>query len=59
MLFVFPSSSLDATVTDVYWQTSVPLQEVRAPFPGEVLYVVGTPPISAGEPVAFVGQPKP
>jgi len=30
MLFVFPSSSVDATVADVYWQTSVPVQEVRA-----------------------------
>ena len=32
------------------------LQEVRAPFAGEVLYVVGTPPVSAGEPLAFVGH---
>jgi hypothetical protein len=31
------------------------LEEVRAPFAGEVLYVVATPPVSAGEPVAFVG----
>jgi len=30
MLFVFPSSSVKATVSDVYWQTSVPLQEIRA-----------------------------
>ncbi len=30
MLFVFPSSSVKATVTDVYWQTSVPVQEIRA-----------------------------
>jgi predicted deacylase len=40
------------------------LHEVRAPFAGEVLYVVATPPVSEGEPVAFVGQlsegePKP
>ena len=28
-LFVFPSSSLQATVTDVHWQTSVPVQEQR------------------------------
>jgi predicted deacylase len=32
------------------------LQEVRAPFAGEVLYVVGTPPVSEGEPLAFVGH---
>jgi len=30
MLFVFPSSSVDGTVADVYWQTSVPVQEVQA-----------------------------
>ena len=40
------------------------LHEVRAPFAGEVLYVVGTPPVTEGEPLAFVGQvaenePKP
>jgi len=29
-LFVFPSKAVTGTVTDVYWQTSVPLQEVRA-----------------------------
>jgi predicted deacylase len=33
-----------------------PLAEVRAPFAGEVLYVVVTPPVSKGEPVAFVGS---
>ena len=30
------------------------LEEIRAPFAGEILYVVGTPPISKGEPIAFV-----
>jgi predicted deacylase len=40
------------------------LHEVRAPFAGEVLYVVATPPVSEGEPLAFVGhaaegEPKP
>ena len=29
-LFVLPSSSLQATVADVYWQTSVPVQEIHA-----------------------------
>lgn len=38
--------------------------ELRAPFAGEVLYVVATPPVSEGEPLAFVGratetEPKP
>src|SRR3972149_1361732 len=29
-LFVFPSKSMQGTVTDVQWQTSVPVQEVQA-----------------------------
>lgn len=29
VLFFFPSSSVEATVTDVHWQTVVPLQEIR------------------------------
>lgn len=33
-----------------------PLAEVRAPFAGELLYVVGTPPVTKGEPLAFVGR---
>jgi hypothetical protein len=32
------------------------LHEVRAPFAGELLYVVATPPVSEGEPLAFVGK---
>jgi predicted deacylase len=32
--------------------------EVRAPFAGELLYVVATPPVTAGEPLAFVAQPR-
>lgn len=32
------------------------LEEVRAPFDGEILYVVATPPVSKGEPVAMVGS---
>jgi len=30
MMFVLPSKSVQGTVADVYWQTSVPVQEVRA-----------------------------
>ncbi len=30
------------------------LREVRAPFAGEMLYVVGTPPVSEGEPLGMV-----
>jgi len=40
-------------ITDFHGRT---LETIRAPFAGEVLYVVGTPPITKGEPVGFVGQ---
>jgi hypothetical protein len=30
VLFFFPSKSVQATVTDVHWQTSVPVQEIEA-----------------------------
>jgi predicted deacylase len=30
------------------------LHEIRAPFAGEMLYVVATPPVSEGEPLAMV-----
>jgi len=33
-----------------------PLQEIRAPFAGVVNYVVGTPPVSKGEPLAMVSR---
>jgi predicted deacylase len=39
-------------ITDFHGRT---LEEVVAPFDGEILYVVGTPPVSKGEPVAMVG----
>jgi predicted deacylase len=39
-------------ITDFHGNT---LEEIAAPFAGEVLYVLGTPPISKGEPVAMVG----
>jgi uncharacterized protein len=32
------------------------ISELRAPFGGEVLYILGTPPISAGEPLAMVAS---
>ena len=31
------------------------VEEIRASFDGQILYVIGTPPISKGEPVAMVG----
>jgi predicted deacylase len=35
------------------------LERVVAPFDGEVLYVVATPPITKGEPVAMIGAVRP
>ena len=43
-------------ITDFHGKT---LEEVTAPFDGEVLYVVATPPVSKGEPLGMVGMPKP
>ena len=31
------------------------LEEIKAPFAGEILYVVGTPAMNKGEPVGFIG----
>jgi predicted deacylase len=44
--------TLIGRVTDFFGKT---LQEIRAPFGGEVLYVVGTPAMNEGEPVGFIG----
>src|SRR5215203_2203732 len=35
------------------------LEEINATFAGEVLYIVGTPPMTKGEPVAFIGSTVP
>ena len=45
--------ALIARVTDFHGTL---LEELRAPFDGEVLYVVATPPINQGEPVGFVAE---
>ena len=42
-------------LTDFFGKT---VQEVRAPFSGVILYVVATPPVSKGEPLAMVGHLK-
>jgi len=46
--------ALIGRVTDFFGRT---LEEIRAPFAGEVLYVIGTPPMTKGEPVGFVAAP--
>jgi len=47
--------SLLGVVTDFFGKQ---IYELRAPFAGEILYIIGTPPISAGEPLAFVAAVK-
>jgi predicted deacylase len=42
-----------ARVTDFHGTV---LEDIRAPFAGEILYVVATPPIAKGEPVGFVAE---
>lgn len=44
-----------AEITDFF---GARLAEVRAPFAGIVLYVVATPPITQGQPVACIGQAR-
>lgn len=46
--------TLIGRVTDFFGRT---LEDVRAPFAGEILYVIGTPPTTKGEPLAFVAAP--
>jgi hypothetical protein len=46
--------ALIGRVTDFHGKT---VEEIRAPFAGEILYVIGTPPTSKGEPLAFVAAP--
>jgi predicted deacylase len=42
-------------ITDFHGKTT---EEIKAPFDGQVLYVIGTPPITKGEPVAMLGALK-
>jgi predicted deacylase len=42
-----------AVVTDFHGKV---LEEILAPFDGEILYIVATPPITKGEPVAMIGS---
>jgi predicted deacylase len=48
------AGDLIALVTDFFGNQ---IAEVRAPIPGLVLYVVTTPPITKGQPVACIGTP--
>ena len=46
--------ALIGRITDFHGKT---MEEVRAPFTGEILYVIGTPPTSKGEPLGFIAAP--
>jgi predicted deacylase len=43
-----------AHITDFFGQT---IAEIQAPLDGLVLYIVATPPITRGQPVACIGAP--
>ncbi len=47
--------ALVASITDFFGRQ---IAQVRSPLEGIVLYVVATPPISQGQPVAFIGAPR-
>jgi uncharacterized protein len=49
------TGSLLGTVTNFFGET---IAEVHAPFAGEVLYVISTPAMSKGEPVAMIGAAR-
>jgi predicted deacylase len=42
------------TISDFHGRV---VEEILAPFDGEILYVIATPPISKGEPIAMIGAP--
>jgi predicted deacylase len=50
-----PKGALLAHITDFFGKT---IAEVRSPIDGLVLYIVATPPITKGQPVAFIGEPR-
>jgi len=49
------SGDILAQITDFFGK---PVADVEAPMGGKVLYVVATPPIVAGQPVACIGTPR-
>jgi predicted deacylase len=51
--YAVANGALLGTLTDLFGE---PLGEVRAPLAGVVNYVIATPPISAGEPLAMVSR---
>ena len=47
--------ALLAYITDFFGRR---IADIRAPFAGEVLYIIGTPPVNKGNPAVFVGAVK-
>ena len=47
--------ALLAHITDFFGKT---VAEIRAPFSGEILYIIGTPPVNQGNPAVFLGAVK-
>ena len=52
---IVSKGSVLAHITDFFGQ---PIAEVLAPLDGLVLYIVATPPITRGQPVACIGAPR-
>jgi hypothetical protein len=50
------SISEDAVIGILYDYFGDEIQKIRAPFSGVVNYVIGTPPVSEGEPVAMISR---
>jgi predicted deacylase len=53
--YVVAEGALLGVVSDFFGE---PIHEARAPFAGVVNYVIGTPPVSEGEPLAMVSRIK-
>ena len=51
--YVVAEGGLLGTLVDLFGD---PIQDITAPFSGVVNYVVGTPPVSEGEPVAMISR---
>lgn len=50
--------SKGAKIGDLYNLFGEPIMEITAPFTGVINYVIGTPPVSKGEPIAMVSKVK-
>ena len=51
--YTVAKGTLLGRITDFHGRT---IEEIRAPFDGEMLYVVATPPVTKGEPLGMIGS---